>query len=98
MIFKATRELQFLEALLEKRKKVLQKRKQLKNPTFFPPKSKSGQDESKAGKAPGGNQDEELTDLLLNDEFAPEVFSDSEYSDEEGEDVEPEFYPLKVGL
>lgn len=92
----AKRELKFLEGNLEKRKKYLSKR----SSSGFLDKNKWKQ---KSGKKTAERKDEvvkkstedELDDLMLNDDFAPDYGSGSDLSDGDNDD-EPEFYPDKV--
>jgi len=102
VIAKAVRELKFLEELREKRKKYLGKKVEIgmiKRPQWNSKDNKSSgnkRNEVKkvSGESSGG---EDLDDLILSDDFAPEMNSDSE---DESEDVdeEPEFYPFRVNF
>jgi hypothetical protein len=103
VIAKANRELKFLEELKEKRKKYLQKRTEISNlrkPYWSSSKVRGSAKPPSSGTGNGkaedvSNADGELDDLILNDDYAPEINSDSD-ADEEDKDEEPEFYPNRV--
>lgn len=84
-----------METIREKRKKYLSKNASFKlkqdqrHGTWNQKRDK--EDKNVAKRSP----EDELDDLLLNDDFAPELYSDSEISDGE-EEEEPEFYQNRV--
>ncbi|CAL8088877.1 unnamed protein product [Orchesella dallaii] len=94
----ARRELKYLQDLHDKRKKYLSRKSTL---TLKSDKSLW----KKGGKNLSGKQDnqneekqsveDDLDALILNDDFAPEVCSDSDVSDGEN-DAEQEFYPNRI--
>jgi len=97
-VFKATRELQFMEKLMENRKKCLERKKLLGKtlPMHFSKENKPVKEAATESSAV--DPIDELTTLLLDDEFAPETVSDTEFSDDEGDEKEAEFHPLKVNI
>lgn len=94
-LFAAKRELKFLEMILEKRKKYLSKNTSVsvkKNQKPITGNLKEDKEDDNFAKR---SPEDELDDLLLSDDFAPELYSDSEVSDGE-EEEKPEFYQNRV--
>lgn len=91
VIAKARKELMFIEGLIKKREDYFKKRKEVTN-FRMTSKKKVQTTETTGG---NGSAEPDLDDLLLNDDFAPVNYSDSEGEDEDV-DEEPEFYPYRV--
>ena len=82
--------------MIEKRRKYLQRRTQIgKSRGFFSKENRHTKEVDGSSLSQKLDPNDELTSLL-DDEFAPEPFSDSDLTDEEGEEKEQEFHPLKV--
>lgn len=96
----ARRELNFLEGLKTKRQKYLSKKSTSivkDQQQFWRQKNESKTNSSDKNDSAKKSVEDELDDLLLNDDFAPEMYSDSDASDEDNDD-EPEFYPNRVRI
>lgn len=95
MVSKARRELSFHQGLIKKRSDYLKKKSELANRQKFSTSTKKQvtKEDGEEKKNDGGEPD--LDDLILNDDFAPTNYSDSE-GDDDDLDEEPEFYSYRV--
>ncbi|ODM93421.1 putative ATP-dependent RNA helicase DDX11-like protein 8 [Orchesella cincta] len=94
----ARRELKYLQNLSDKRKKYLSRKSTLTLKTDKSlwkknDKNLSGKQDNQKGDKE--SMEDDLDALILNDDFAPELCSDSDVSDGEN-DVEQEFYPNRI--
>ncbi|XP_035710970.1 ATP-dependent DNA helicase DDX11 isoform X2 [Folsomia candida] len=95
MVSKARRELSFHQGLIKKRSDYLKKKSELANRQKFSTSTKKQvtKEDGEEKKNDGGEPD--LDDLILNDDFAPTNYSDSE-GDDDDLDEEPEFYSYRI--